>query len=326
MRGGPPRGIASLHNGGQAVSSDYGHISVLVREAIAGLCVRAGGRYIDATLGAGGHAESILESSDPDGRLLGIDADPDALARAEFRLARFRDRVQLIRGNFRDLAAHARAAGLRDVDGILFDLGVSSLQLGPEGRGFSFQYDAPLDMRMDPSLERSAAEMVNDLDAAELAEILRRYGQEPEAGRIARGIVSQRPIHSTTQLAGAITAVVPRRGARAHPATRTFQALRIAVNDELDALLPALRAAIELLRPGGRLAVISFHSLEDRLVKEFLRTESRDCLCPPKLPVCACSHRAALRLVRGAAETPSAEELAANPRSRSAHLRLAERI
>jgi 16S rRNA (cytosine1402-N4)-methyltransferase len=308
------------------VSSNIAHhVPVLVTQTVSALACRPGGSYIDATLGLGGHARRILEASAPDGRLLGIDADPDALRRADARLQPFADRVRLIRGNFRELSSLARDAGFSNVDGVLFDLGVSSLQLSAEGRGFSFQHNAPLDMRMDPVLRRSAADLVNELDPRALAGILRQYGQEPEAGRVARAIARRRPIHTTIELADAVAAAVPRRGARTHPATRTFQALRIAVNDELDALPPALRAAVDLLRPGGRLAVITFHSLEDRIVKDFLRVESRDCLCPPQLPVCVCSHRASLSLVRGLPEKPGAEELAANPRSRSAHLRIAER-
>jgi 16S rRNA (cytosine1402-N4)-methyltransferase len=308
------------------VSSDFEHQSVLLKETMAALAPRPGGCYIDATVGLGGHAEWLLEASSPDGRLLGLDADPDSLERAAERLARFGPRAQLIHGNFRDLASLASDAGFGRVDGVLFDLGVSSFQLGPTGRGFSFQYDAPLDMRLDPALDQTAADLVNELGVEELAHLFRRFGEEPEAGRIARAIAQRRPISTTRQLADAVGAVLARRGARIHPATRTFQALRIAVNDELGALPLALTASVGLLRPSGRLAVIAFHSLEDRIVKEVLRSESRDCLCPPRLPICVCGHRATLRLVRGIAETPSADERAANPRSRSARLRVAERI
>ncbi len=307
------------------MSSEFGHESVLLEETVSALAPLPGGRYIDATLGLGGHAERLLEASTPGGQLLGIDADPDTLAPAHARLARFGDRVRIVHANFRDLAAIARGAGFDQVDGILFDLGISSRQLGPNGRGFSFQYDAPLDMRLDPSIDLAATELVNELDPKDLAGVLRQYGQEPDAGRIARGIARRRPIQTTQQLAEAVAAVTPRRGARTHPATRTFQALRIAVTGELDVLPPALSAAVGLLRPGGRLAVIAFHSLEDRIVKDFLRTESRACICPPQLPVCVCSHSPTLRLLH-AAEKPSTSEVAANPRSRSARLRLAERI
>jgi 16S rRNA (cytosine1402-N4)-methyltransferase len=306
--------------------TEHEHLPVLLEESIAGLAIRPGGRYIDGTLGLGGHAERILEASSPDGRLLGIDVDPNALTRAQARLSRFGDRAQVIKGNFRRLGRLSAESGFADVDGILLDLGVSSLQLSAGGRGFSFQHDAPLDMRMDPTLDRTAADLVNDLRCTDLAELLHHYGEEPSAVRIARAIVRRRPFRTTAELAGAIEVAAPRRGARLHPATRTFQALRIAVNDELESLKQALDASLGLLRSGGRLAVISFHSLEDRIVKGFFREESRDCLCPPQLPVCICSHKAALRLVQASAVNASPAEVAANPRSRSAHLRVAARI
>jgi 16S rRNA (cytosine1402-N4)-methyltransferase len=304
----------------------YTHLPVLFDETIEALAVQRRRSYIDATVGLGGHAEGMLRASAPDGRLLGIDADPDAVAQARQRVAPYSARAIIVRGNFRELRTIAMRNGFSAVDGILFDLGVSSLQFSEAGRGFSFQYSAPLDMRMDPELKQSAADIVNELDESELASLLRRYGQEPAAGRIARAIIRHRPIETTTDLAEAVTSVVPRRGARVHPATRTFQALRIAVNDELQALEDALAAALDLLQRGGRLAVITFHSLEDRIVKGFLQRESRDCICPPSLPVCVCSHRATLRLERRSAIKPAAGEIARNPRSRSAQLRFAERL
>jgi 16S rRNA (cytosine1402-N4)-methyltransferase len=302
------------------------HAPVLRSEVLDGLAVRSGGRFADGTLGLGGHAEAILTASAPDGRLLGIDQDPDARALASERLAPFGDRVTITAGNSRDIAAICRANGFAPVDGVLLDLGVSSLQLGPAGRGFSFQHDAPLDMRMDPSAPLTAAEIVNKWPEEEIARVLWQYGEERRSRRIARAIVRSRP-HTTTAGLAAVVARAAGGGDRIHPATRTFQALRIAVNDELDALRAALAGAIEVLRsPGGRLAVISFHSGEDRIVKDVIRRESSDCLCPPGLPACACGHRASVRSVTRRVITPTPVESAANPRSRSAKLRLAERL
>jgi 16S rRNA (cytosine1402-N4)-methyltransferase len=309
-----------------AESASSEHISVLLNECVAALDVRNSASYIDATIGLGGHAERILESNAPNGRLLGIDVDPEAIARSRNRLSRFGDRVTLARGNFRELSNIAARRGFSDIAGILFDLGVSSRQLGEAGRGFSFQHAAPLDMRMDPELERTAADIVNESDEAELALMLFRYGEEPAARQIARAIVRERPFTTTTELAAVIEAIRGRRGARIHPATRTFQALRIAVNDELGSLKIGLQAAIELLGRGGRIGVISFHSLEDRIVKDLLRSESRGCICPPSAPICVCSHEATLRLVQKSVIRPSASEIASNPRSRSARLRVAERL
>lgn len=307
-------------------TNDLEHLSVLSPEVIEALVAGPGGLYVDATLGLGGHSERILQASEPDGRVLGIDVDPDAIERAQTRLGRFGSRVSVVQGNFRDLLALAARAGVSEVDGVLFDLGVSSLQLSAAGRGFSFRYAAPLDMRMDPTLEQTAADLVNGLDESELTAMLRQYGEEPAAARISRSLVRQRPFQTTIELADAIELIAPRRGARIHPATRTFQALRMVVNAEIESLQEALEACLRLLRIGGRLVVISFHSIEDRLVKGFLRRESRDCLCPPALPVCMCSHRASLRLLSNGTRKPSAAEVATNPRSRSARLRVAERI
>jgi 16S rRNA (cytosine1402-N4)-methyltransferase len=302
------------------------HLPVLTAEVLAVLEVRPDERYIDATVGLGGHAERILGESGPDGRLLGIDADPDAIRHARARLEPFGSRADIVQGNFRDVGAIAIREQFSPVHGMLFDLGISSLQLGPTGRGFSFQVEAPLDMRMDPQLTRTAADLVNRLNESELATLLERYGEEPAARRVARGLVRMRPFRTTIELAAAVASIIPRRGAKTHPATRSFQALRIAVNGELENLERALAACLDLLRSGGRLAVISFHSLEDRIVKEFIRRESRDCICPPALPVCVCSHHATLRSPRGALVRPSPAEVAHNPRSRSATLRFAERL
>jgi len=307
------------------VPKELPHRPVLYEAVLEGLAPRPNGCYIDTTVGAGGHAEGILAASGPWGRLLGIDADPQAVALARERLASFRDRAILVQGNFSQLASIASAQGLAKVDGILFDLGLSSMQLATPERGFSFQQDGLLDMRFDPSSPTTAADLVNELEEVELTHILRRYGQERRARRIARAIVSARPLHSTVQLAALIERVVG-RGGRIHPATKTFQALRIAVNDELSVLSRALPQALDLLETSGRLAVISFHSLEDRIVKQFFEREARDCICPPDVPICVCGHRARLNIITRHPIQPSEEEVAASPRSRSARLRMAIRI
>jgi 16S rRNA (cytosine1402-N4)-methyltransferase len=301
------------------------HIPVLYDEVLASLKVGPGRCYIDATLGAAGHATGILQNSAPDGRLLGLDADPEAIAFAEQVLNPFRERIVLRAANFREMRAVATSLGFERVAGILMDLGVSSRQLEDADRGFSFAQEGPLDMRMDPSLEHNAATLVNDLPEAELADLLWRYGEERHARRIARAIVAARPIATTGQLADLVAHTIGRRE-KIHPATRTFQALRIATNDELEALSQALPQALDLLEPGGRLAVISFHSLEDRLVKRFYQQEARDCICPPETPICTCDHRASLQVVTRRLIRPTPEEVSRNPRSRSARLRVAERL
>ena len=304
------------------------HVPVMLDEVLEGLAVHPGGRYIDATVGLGGHAEAISRAAAPGGRLLGIDADPEALNLARARLAPFGDAIVLVHGNFREIASHARRAGFPRVDGVLFDLGVSSYQLDASGRGFSFQRDEPLDMRMDPGSERSAADIVNSGSEQELAKLIRRYGEERRSRAIARAIIANRPLRTTADLVGAIEQAAGRgRERRIHPATLTFQALRIAVNRELDSLGDTLSAACSLLDgTGTRLVVIAFHSLEDRIVKDFMRRESRDCICPPRLPICRCGHVATLRLVSRRVRKPSADEIASNPRARSARLRVAERL
>jgi len=308
------------------------HQPVLADEVVESIAARPGGRYVDATLGGGGHAERILDSSSPDGRLLGLDADGAAIARVRARLARFGDRLELRQANFRELARVAAEAGFGDVDGCLFDLGLSSDQLADATRGFSFRAEGPLDMRFDTGRGVSAAELLASLDAAELTALLKQYGEEPFAGRIARAIVEARrtaPIESAAELAALVARVTPGRAPgrrRVHPATRVFQALRIAVNEELEALEAGLRAAVDLLRPGGRLVVLSYHSLEDRIVKRFFQAERRGCTCPPEAPVCVCGRTPRLRLVTPKGITPSPAEIAANPRARSARLRAAERL
>jgi 16S rRNA (cytosine1402-N4)-methyltransferase len=311
---------------------EEGHLPVLAEEVVEMLAPASGSLQIDATVGGGGHTERILEATDPDGRLLGLDADGAAIARVDRRLRpRFGDRLVLRQANFRDLADVAPSAGFVAVDGLLFDLGLSSQQLADRTRGFGFRTGGPLDMRFDASRGTPAAELVATLDAGELAALFRRYGEEPQAGRIARAIIEARrtaPIETAEQLAALVERVVPvnpRVRRRIHPATRVFQALRIAVNAELDALQSGLAAAMDLLRPGGRLVVLSYHSLEDRIVKRFIAAERKGCVCPPELPVCVCGRNPRLRPL-GKPRTPSPEEVIANPRSRSARLRAAERI
>jgi 16S rRNA (cytosine1402-N4)-methyltransferase len=305
----------------------------MTEEVVAMLAPAPGSLQVDATLGGGGHAERILEASDPDGRLLGLDADGAAIARVRERLApRFGDRLRLRRANFRDLATVAPEEGFAAVDGCLLDLGLSSFQLADAARGFGFRTGGTLDMRFDTSRGIPAAELLATLDAIELAALFRRFGEEPFAGRIARSIVESRrvaPLRTAEELAALVERVTPARAPgrrRVHPATRVFQALRIAVNEELEALEEGLAAALDLLRPGGRLVVVSYHSLEDRIVKRFFQAERRGCVCPPEVPVCVCGRSPRLRLVTPRGVVPSEEEIATNPRARSARLRAAERL
>lgn len=326
------------------------HISVLYAETLAALSPRAGGRYIDGTLGWGGHSAGILEATAPDGHVLGIDQDTNALQAAQQRLAPFGDRFQAAHGNYRTLDTIAVQHGWPAVDGVLLDIGVSSPQLDTAQRGFSFQHDAPLDMRMNPDGSTTAADLINELPEDELADVIYGYGEERLSRRIARRIVEQRKHHAITrtlELAEIVARAVGGKRGPIHPATRTFQALRIAVNDELGALKEGLAAAARVLKPKGRLVVITFHSLEDRIVKEWMRDEASECLLPPKIEIGACPHLLApnhigprpciyptgracnyaprLELVTKKPITASAEELARNPRARSAKLRAAER-
>jgi 16S rRNA (cytosine1402-N4)-methyltransferase len=290
------------------------HAPVLLAEVVHWLAPRAGGLYVDATLGNGGHASAILDASAPNGRLLGLDADPAAIEVARARLVPFGERAVLVNRNFRDLAEIAPAAGFDAVDGIVIDLGISSRQLDVGGRGFSFRHDEPLDMRFDPSAGESAADLLARADEQEIADMLYHYGEEHRSRRVARAIVRQReraPIATTHDLVRAVeSALGPRRG-RISPATKSFQALRIAVNGELEALDAVLPAAASILRPGGRLAVIAFHSLEDRRVKQFFRAGGRE-----DAPLAELTRKPLV---------PSSDELARNPRARSAKLRVAER-
>ncbi|MFC1942065.1 16S rRNA (cytosine(1402)-N(4))-methyltransferase RsmH [Chloroflexota bacterium] len=301
------------------------HTPVLLSETLRGLAVQPGGRYIDCTAGGGGHAAAILDHSSPGGQLLGIDADPRAIETARERLQLYKNSTLLVNDNFANLQAICIKYDFFPVHGILLDLGLSSLQLNGNSRGFSFQYDAPLDMRFNPEQEVTAADIVNITSEPDLAHLIRTYGEEAHSRLIARTIVKERPIETTLQLARLIEKVVSRRG-KIHPATKTFQALRIAVNHELEHLETALRQAIDLLGFEGRLVVISYHSLEDRIVKQLMQRESRGCVCPPEIPACNCRHVPRLRLINKKVITPSAAETELNPRSRSAKLRVAERI
>jgi 16S rRNA (cytosine1402-N4)-methyltransferase len=310
-----------------------GHQPVLAEEVISMLSPASGSLQIDATVGGGGHTERILEATNPDGRLLGLDADGAAIARVDARLRpRFGDRLVLRQANFRELKDVAPDAGFGAVDGLLFDLGLSSFQLADTDRGFGIRAGGPLDMRFDTSRGVPAAELLATLDQDELTALFRRFGEEPNARRIARAIVDARrtaPVSTAEELAALVERVSPRSTSgrrRIHPATRVFQALRIAVNEELDALQDGLAAAVDLLRPGGRLVVLSYHSLEDRIVKRFLDIERKGCVCPPELPVCVCGRSPRLRLVTRPSLTPTEAEIAANPRARSARLRAAERV
>ncbi len=280
---------------------------------------------MDGTLGAGGHAAGLLAGSDPGGQLLGMDVDPQALALAHLKLAPFGERAWLKKAPYTSLPDQLVELGWDSVDGILLDLGASSMQFDTPERGFSFLVDGPLDMRFDPSNPLTAAQIVNEWPEQELADILFRYGEEPASRRIARAIIASRPVGGTQQLAAVVERVQHRRGPH-HPATQTFQALRIAVNAELESVEKILPMAVQALAPGGRLAVISFHSLEDRLVKEYFRRESKDCICPPRQPICTCGHKASIKEISRRPITPTETEIDQNSRARSAKLRVAEKL
>ncbi len=300
------------------------HQPVLYKEIIHALQPKNPGRYVDGTVGAGGHARGILEACAPDGRLLGMDVDPQALAAARETLAPYGQRVVLVQASYTSLLGELQRIGWDAVDGIVLDFGVSSMQLDQPERGFTFQREAPLDMRFDPGHGMTAGDLLNTASESEIADILYRFGEEPQARRIARSIVQARPIRTTVQLAEIVKKAYPGHS-RIHPATRTFQALRIAVNDELGAVEDVLPEVVQALRPGGRLAVISFHSLEDRLVKDFFRSESRDRLNPPYEQIYEVERKATLKEITRKPITPSAQEIEKNPRARSAKLRVAER-
>ena len=336
-------------------SKGFSHHPVLLREAVQYLVVRRGGGYIDCTVGEGGHSAAILQACLPGGRLLGIDLDSRSLERARQRLEWVSDPQRpgplqgheasftLVQGNYARLEEFARTLGYSEPDGILLDLGLSSLQLEGEGRGFSLQRDDPLDMRFNPETASSsgakqtltAADVVNDYPFDDLARVISAYGEEPRARSIARAIIRQRPLRTTLELADLVARVGGgrraghgrgRRGSRIHPATRTFQALRIEVNSELDNLRAGLEQAISILKPGGRLVVISYHSLEDRIVKEAFSREAKGCVCPPRVPVCICGHTPTLKVITRRIVRPLPEEVKVNPRSRSACMRVSERL
>ncbi len=298
----------------------------MVSEALTGLDPKSGGAYIDCTVGGGGHSLAILKTA-PGIRVLGIDLDGEARRASASRLAEYGNAVDVVEGNFKDIEQIADEHGFMPADGVLFDLGLSSMQVDTAARGFSFRREAKLDMRFDPGQKMTAHDLVNERSAGSLADLIFRLGEEPRARRIARAVVRNRPIETTTALAEIIEGEIGRaRSGRIHPATRTFQALRIAVNSELDNLGQGLAGAIRVLRRAGRLVVISYHSLEDRVVKSALRREAADCVCPPKTPVCTCGHTAALRLIHRRVIKPTTQEVSANPRCRSARLRTAERV
>ncbi len=305
------------------------HISVLLRECIENLNIKPDGIYVDGTLGLGGHSMEIAKQLTT-GRLVAIDRDETAIERSKERLAPWQDRITFVHGNFRDLGGILDSLGIETADGMLFDLGVSSPQLDEGERGFSYMTDAPLDMRMDRSGALSAYEVVNGWSEAELTAILRDYGEERWAARIARRIAVRRrekPIETTLELVDIIKSAMPPAALREkqHPAKRSFQAIRIAVNDELNAEREMLLTAMDRLAPGGRLCVISFHSLEDRIVKNAVRERENGCTCPKDFPVCVCGFKQTMKTV-GRSITAGEEELKSNPRARSARLRVAERI
>jgi 16S rRNA (cytosine1402-N4)-methyltransferase len=304
------------------------HVPVLSDEVVAGLQARQGGYFVDCTVGLGGHAAAILKEISPSGRFLGIDADPDAIKISKDRLSDYGETVTLVNDNFINLEAICERYHFRPVDGILFDLGVSSLQLDTAERGFSFQSDARLDMRFNPEQGLTASDIVNRRSEQELAKLIERYGEERHSRRIARYIAQNRPITTTAELAQLVqqASVASSRRSKIHPATRTFMALRIAVNSELQNLELALKQTPDLLRPGGRLVVISYHSLEDRIVKQFMRYAASSCVCPPGTMICRCGHVPTLKLISRKVIKPTTLEIESNPRSRSARLRIAERL
>jgi 16S rRNA (cytosine1402-N4)-methyltransferase len=302
------------------------HTPVLLNETYEALQVQPGKRYIDCTLGLGGHAYSILEKCSPGGQLLGIDADPEAIRLAEVKLAQYSKSIILVNDNFANIKKICQESNFIPVDGILFDLGISSTQIGDAERGFSFQQDAQPDMRFSPNQVLTATDLINILPEGRLAQLLYEYGEEHHSRQIAKAIVKNRPVVSTIALAHLIEQAVGGRQHKIHPATKTFQALRIAVNHELENLEHALKQTINCLNRRGRLVVISYHSLEDRIIKQFMKRETTSCVCPPQTPVCTCNHLPNFKLISKKVITPSSKEVEKNPRSRSAKLRIAERL
>jgi 16S rRNA (cytosine1402-N4)-methyltransferase len=317
--------------------NDSPHQPVLYKEIIHALQPHAGGRYVDGTLGAGGHARGIMEASAPDGQLLGLDVDPQALALARKNLAPYEQRIHLAQASYTSLSTQLAQLRWETVDGILLDLGASSMQFDTAERGFSFLQDAPLDMRFGPHVSQTAADLVNESSERELADLIYKYGEERESRKIARAIIKARPLHTTGELVAVIESVSRRRGSfgtvsdrrtvrSVHPATRTFQALRIAVNEELTSIKEVLPQAATALKSGGRLAIISFHSLEDRIVKDFFREQSKDLVNPPYEQIYEEERKATLKEVNRKPIMPSDDEIKSNPRARSAKLRIAEKL
>ena len=310
---------------------EFHHVSVMLEETVQGLVTDPQGTYVDCTLGGGGHSHRIAELLAPEGRLIGLDQDEAAIKAATERLSDAGCRVEIVHSNFRHLEKVLHGLGVEQVDGVVFDLGVSSHQIDTAERGFSYMQDAPLDMRMDPEASLSAYEVVNTYSQEELARIFHDYGEERWGKRIAEFIVKEReesPIKTTGELVEVICKAVPkavRRASAGHPAKRIFQAIRIEVNDELGILENAFKTAVRFLKPGGRLAIITFHSLEDRIAKQTLKEMARGCICPPELPVCTCNHKPEIKLL-GKPKQATKEELRDNSRSKSAKLRIAEKL
>ncbi len=307
-------------------SNSVPHQPVLYHESIKYLQPKPNGKYIDGTLGAGGHAEGILKSSAPNGQLLGLDLDDQAVTIARNKLSIFGNRCFIRKASYADMENQAQALGWENVDGILLDLGLSSMQLDTADRGFSFLREAPLDMRFDRKKNRTAADLINSLPEKEISDIIWKYSEDPKSRQIAKLIIENRPIFTTKELADLILKVYRGKREKTHPATRTFQALRIEVNCELEVLKKGLVVSLNVLRSGGRIAIITFHSLEDRIVKQFFQRESTDCICPPEQPICTCKHQAVIKIITKKVVKPSQEEMVNNSRARSAKLRVAEII
>lgn len=307
---------------------DFHHIPVLFNETIEMLDCKPGDIIVDGTLGGGGHAQAILERILPGGTLIGIDRDPDALEAASRRLHKYQDSLITVHDNFANLESILDKLGIEAIDGMIMDLGVSSYQLDKGSRGFSYQSDAPLDMRMDPTQELSAHDVVNKYDERRLARIISQYGEEKWAARIAKFIVNNRPINTTEELAQVIKAAIPAKARRRgpHPAKRTFQAIRIEVNKELEILEGAIESAVCKLRSGARLCIITFHSLEDRIVKNTFRKLQNPCSCPPNAPICICGNQPLVKVITRKPIIPSQQEISQNPRSRSAKLRACQKL
>lgn len=302
------------------------HVPVMVEQVLAALKPGSLGAYIDCTVGEGGHAESILTVAPQESRVLGVDLDNYALSTARGRLKSYADRTSFFHGSFANLDQISAQAGFKPADGVLFDLGMSSMQLQSADRGFSFSRPGRLDMRFDIRQSLTALQLVNGLPESDLSDILYRFGEERFSRRIARAIVRARPFQTTVQLATVVAGIMKVSRGGIHPATRVFQALRIAVNGEIDNLSAGLEQALRILRSGGRLAVISYHSLEDRVVKRAFRRESSVCVCPPETPICICCHEMTVRLINRKVITPSRDEQRQNPRSRSARMRVIEKL